>query len=176
MFVFLLSLLLTLSLCACSNIDTTYNIERGGETFEINTEDGTIFDGTNTYKYVFSGNSSSYDIDITYPNGSAYYWSQNGSMGHGGWSDDYNEVLYVSGDILCDVVAAKAPKASNPTKIFAVIFLIFLGAFDVLFPKISWVLAYGWRYKNAEPSDIALGLIRVGGIIVIIISIVLIFA
>ena len=53
---------------------------------------------------------------------------------------------------------------------------IFKKLFDVLFPKISWVLAYGWRYKNAEPSDIALGLIRVGGIIVIIISIVLIFA
>ena len=175
--VLLFSLMVTLALCACSNSDTNaaYTIERDGKIFEINAKDGIIFDGTYTYEYKLSGTSSSYDLDITYPNGAAYSWSQDGTMGCGGWSDDYNEELYVSGSTLRDVIE-RVPKATNPTKFFSVMLLIVLGTFDAIFPKISWLLAYGWRYKNAEPSDIALGLIRVAGIIAIIIGIVMIFS
>ena len=81
--VFLFSLLLTWSLCACSNTDTTYNVNVDGKNFEINTENRTIFDGIYVYEYTFSGDSSSYEIDITYPNGSTYYWTQSEMFGHG---------------------------------------------------------------------------------------------
>lgn len=172
----LLSLLLTLSLCACSNTDTTYHVEARGKNFQINTEKKTIFDGTYTYEYTFSGDSSIYEINIIYPNGSKYYWTQSEMFGHGGWSDDYNEELYVNGTILCDVVVTKAPKPSNPTKVITIILLIVLGAFDAAFPHLSWNLGYGWRYKNAEPSDIALKLIRVSGIVIIVIGVCMIFS
>ncbi|MGN0250750.1 MAG: DUF6199 family natural product biosynthesis protein [Oliverpabstia sp.] len=46
-----------------------------------------------------------------------------------------------------------------------------MGAFNTAAPSVAWYLEYGWRYKNAEPSDLALGLNRVGGIIAIIVGI-----
>ena len=173
---FLLCLFLVLPLYACATPSTAYTVDIGGKSYEINTEDGTIFDGTYTYEYEFSGDSSSYKVSISYPNGSTFYRSQEGTVGYGGWSDDYREELYVSGDVLCDVVATKVPKASDPKRVVAMILLFGLGVLDVIAPRISWNLTYGWRYKNAEPSDIALGLIRAGGVLVLIVGVVIIFS
>ena len=173
----LLCLLMVLSLCACSdsNANTTYTVEKYGKTFEVNTQEGTIFDGKNTYAFTFSGDSSSYRINITYPNGATYFYGFNGNFGSGGWSDNYDEDLYVGGDTLCDVIAEKAPSPSNPTKVLAIFLLIGIGAFNVASPSTAWYLEYGWRYKNAEPSDMALGLNRFAGIIAIIAGIIMIF-
>ncbi len=162
--VLLLCLLLAFSVCACSEAVTVYTVEEDGITFEVNTESGTLSDGTNTYRYEFSGDSESYGIEIRYPNGSTYYWSQSGTSGHGGWSDDYDAALYVDGDTLCDVILAKAPTPSGSSDFFAVIFLIALGLFAVLSPHTVWYLEYGWRFKDAEPSGLALTLNRIGGI------------
>ena len=175
MAVLLLSFLLILSLYGCSDANGIYTVDKEGKTFEVNSEDGTIFDGTHTYEYTFSGDSSSYRINITYPNGSSYYWNHSGYSGHGGWSDDYDESLYVSGDTLCDVIVSKAPDPSNPSKVVAIILLIAIGTFNAAAPGAAWHLEYGWRYKNAEPSDLALGLNRVGGIAAIIVGVLMIF-
>ena len=175
MLLFLLTVLLLFALCACSSSSTTYTIEKHGRNFEVNLENNTIFDGKYTYQYTFSGDSSSYSIDIIYPNGSIYYWNHSGNSGHGGWSDDYNENLYVAGDILCDIVIEKAPETSNSGKVIAIIFLLGIGVFNTAAPSVAWYLEYGWRYKNADPSDFALGLNRVGGIIAIIVGVFIIF-
>ncbi len=169
--ILLLSLLLTLSLCACSGSPSTYTVEKGGKTFEVDSKNKTIFDGTHTYEYTFSGDSSSYRINITYPNGSSYFWNHSGYSGHGGWSNDYDEGLYVDGGILRDVIVEKAPNPSNPSKVLVMILLIGIGAFNTAAPHAAWYLEYGWRYKNAEPSDLALGLNRAGGIVAIIVAI-----
>ena len=44
--------------------------------------------------------------------------------------------------------------------------LVLLGLFAVLSPKNIWYLSWGWRYKGAEPSDAALMLERLGGVVV----------
>ena len=45
-----------------------------------------------------------------------------------------------------------------------------IGLFNVLAPRAAWYLSYGWRFKDAEPSDAALMMARIGGVIAIIIG------
>lgn len=171
----MLILILMVCLCACASAEPTYTITKDNVDYVVDTENKTISDGIYTYQYEFSGNSSSYDVDITYPDGSIYWFTMSGNSGHGGWSDDYDEKRYIDGDTLCDVLLEKAPKESKPGKIFAVVLLAALGVFNVVSPYSAWYLEYGWRYKNAEPSDMALGMNRVGGVIAVIAAILVLF-
>ena len=171
--VMLLSALMLLSLCACSDTGGVYTVEMAGKTFEVDTVNSTIFDGTHTYQYTFMGDAESYSFDVTYPNGSTYYWDYSGSVGHGGWSEDYDEDLYVDGDTLCEVVAEKAPTPIGSWKIIVPVLLMLIGGLNAAAPRAAWQLEYGWRYKNAEPSPAALTLNRVGGIIAAIIGVVI---
>ena len=155
-----------------------YTVEKNGTKFEVDTEKHTIFDGTHTYEYEFSGNSSDYTVDITYPDGSSYWWKMSGSSGYGGWSEDYNTDKYADGGMLCDVLLENVPKAPSAKKvgnIFVSIILVLLGIFSIAAPETVWYLEHGWRYKDAEPSDLALGMNRVGGVVEIIVAIILLF-
>ncbi len=51
--------------------------------------------------------------------------------------------------------------------------LIVMGIFQLVSPKTAWYLSYGWRYKNAEPSDVALVMERMGGVVAIIVGIII---
>ena len=172
LFVFLLAF----AMCACGETPTTYTVEKAGTVFEVDTEAGTISDGTHTYKYTFSGDAESYAVKITYPNGSTYYWNQSETSGQGGWSDDYDGELYVDGGTLCDVAAAKAPRPSGSSNIPAVLLLSLIGVFNLAAPQAAWYLSYGWRYKNAEPSDTALIMARVSGVAVLVIALLMIIS
>lgn len=169
-----LVLLLSLSLFGCAAKQTNYTVTMRGIQFTVDTVQKTITEGENVYHYTASGGSS-FGVTITYPNGSTYSFSQSGGMGMSSWSDDYAEDVYTPGDILVDVLKADAPKRLNPDKVLAGLILVAVGIFDVLAPKVSWYLGYGWRYKDAEPSDAALVFARIGGAIVIAIGIALLF-
>ena len=52
---------------------------------------------------------------------------------------------------------------------------LLIGAFNIISPYGAWFLGYGWRYRDAEPSDLALLMTRIGGIVAVIIGIVLFF-
>ena len=69
----------------------------------------------------------------------------------------------------------KAPREANSGNIFAAVFVAAIGVFNIVSPYTAWYLEYGWRYKNAEPSDIALGLNRVVGVIAVIVAVVILF-
>ncbi|KEO84154.1 DUF6199 family natural product biosynthesis protein [Tumebacillus flagellatus] len=58
--------------------------------------------------------------------------------------------------------------------LFALI-IILIGVLNVLFPQAAWYLRAGWQFKNAEPSDAALIMGRVSGVIAILIGIVFLF-
>ena len=165
--------LIAISLGACSSISTTYTVEKHGITYVVDTVNRTIFDGGNTYQYSFSGSDSSCKVDITYPDGSTYWRQQQGSFGQGGWSDNYDENRYVAGDVLCDVLEEKAPKESNPDNLFITIILSGVGIFNIISPNTAWYLQYGWRYKDAKPSDVALTMNRILGGVVIIIAVII---
>ena len=59
-----------------------------------------ILDGTDVYDYVAEKRGSITSYVITYPNGATYHWTATEHGGAGGWSDDYDETTYISGNIL----------------------------------------------------------------------------
>jgi hypothetical protein len=66
------------------------------------------------------------------------------------------------------------PNFQETMTIFRVMFLvvpilaIVLCILAILSPRTSWHISEGWKYKNLEPSDGALKMIRVGGVLGII--------
>ena len=179
----ILGILLMFSLCACSSSDTgtssTYTVNKYGTDYVVDPDNRTISDGKYTYQYDLTVDSSNYSIDITYPDGSTFWWSAQSSgsttTGFGGWSDDYDEGRYADGYTLCDVVEERVPQSSGNPNIFLVLVLLAVGLFNAIWPRAAWYLEYGWRYKNAEPSDLVLGLNRFGGIIAIIVAVIVAF-
>ena len=171
--IILIVLILSIALIGCAEQEITYTVNKNGIEFRIDSAQKTISDGDNIYHYEFSGDSSSFKVTITYPNGSSYWYNQSGGVGGSGWSDDYIEGTYVSGDTLVEVVREKAPKRVDPVKIVGGLMLIALGIIDMIVPKVSWYLGYGWRYKNAEPPDIALIFARIAGGIAVTVGVVL---
>ena len=178
---FLLSLLMILSLCACgaeTDTDRTYTVERSGKIFTVDPDAQTISDGKHTYGYTLSAGGTSAEVEITYPNGATYYWTWRGNVGTGGRGGDYDETLYTDGMTLCDIVMDGAPapdRAVSPGKLFLIIFAIPLGIFNIVWPQAAWYLEYGWRFRDAEPSDLALFFNRFGGIVLVIVGVVAIF-
>jgi uncharacterized protein YjeT (DUF2065 family) len=60
------------------------------------------------------------------------------------------------------------------TWLFAVIVII-LGIFEAASPEDAWRLANSWRFEYGEPSEMALKMTRLGGIMSIIVGILLMF-
>ena len=161
-----------LLLCACGQ-----QKDSAGETVKVDFEAGTVFDGTHTYRFTFSGDREDYTVNITFPDGSTYYETRLGGPAVYGWSDDDVEGRYMSGDALCDLIASKAPADGSATleKVFFALVLVGVGAFCIVKPHAAWHLSHGWKYKNAQPTDIALGIQRVSGVIAILAGVGLFF-
>jgi uncharacterized membrane protein len=57
--------------------------------------------------------------------------------------------------------------------LFQIIPILFIiaGIANIIFPKFAWYMRTGWQFKSAEPSDLAIITIRIGGVIAIVIGI-----
>ena len=169
----LLTLLLCLSACSSGEGGNPNVFEENGYTVDL--ENQTITHGEDVYTFTVSGGGSSSSIRITYPNGATYFWEWSGNGGHGGWSDDYDPVRYADGDFLLDLINFRPEPEPSGISPLLLILLLAVGVFNLVSPRTAWYLSYGWRFKNAEPSDTALVLSRVGGVIAIVLALVLSF-
>ncbi len=165
--------LLILVLGGCSEKSASDPIEKNGIAYFVDTEKNTISDGSHTYQYDFSGNAESYSLTITYPDGSSYWWQKSGAMGGGGWSEDYREDAYISGEVLSEIVLASAPSKGNSGEILGSIILLVFGGLSIAFPKVWWFLKFGWHFQDAEPSNASLVACRISGVAAIVIGVVL---
>ena len=174
---FILIALLILSLCACSAPAGTvpYTVTKNGTDFTVDPENGTIFDGTNTYSYSFSSTYAGSELEFIYPDGSSWWWREENGFGVGGWSNDYHGADYIPGEVLQEIVEAGSPKQSAPRNLWLNFVLLAIGIFYLAVPRAAWFLVYGWRYKDAEPSDIALTMSRISGALLIILAVILLF-
>lgn len=172
---FFLFALLAALLAGCAGAPEVYTVSYIGTDYTVDTVNGTISDGLYTYLYEIEGTSDRRSTTITYPGGARYYWTQSGSGGLGGCSDDYDPVRYADGDTLLTVLEMSAPKEYSGHPV-AGLLLIALGAWYVLAPRAAWHLSYGWRYRDAEPSEAALVISRVSGIAVILFGFFIMFA
>ena len=166
-------LLLALSLTACTQkeVQTVYSVGIENMQFTVDTQNMTISDGMHIYQFEVSGGNTT----ITYPNGATFYWTQSGNISHGGWSEDYDDSIFADGHTLLEVLEQnpgtrqKRERSGNP---LVGLLFIGLGLWNVVSPYSSWYFSYGWRYKEVEPSDAALGLTRFGGIVAILVGVV----
>lgn len=165
----LLALCALLTLCACGSVGTQpYTVTREGKTYTVDDERSTISDGTYTYAFAWSGDQ----VTITYPDGSTYWWefTKSGGVGAswGGWSDDYGPGSYADGYDLAGLLAEERPDPNRGSYLLPALLLLGVGIFNILSPKTAWMLSHGWRYKDAEPSDMALLTNRLGGVLCIL--------
>jgi len=169
-------LLMSVSLFGCTKQQITSTANINGVDFLVDWKQQTISNGEDVYRFDLSGDSTSYNVTITYPDGSTYWYHQSDGSGYGDLSDDYSEENYVSGDSLVYILEAGLPKRANPGNILGGLFVIALGLFNILAPYAAWYLSYGWHFKDAEPSDAALTFTRIGGGVAIIVGIVLLLS
>lgn len=169
---FVLTFLLLLLLTGCrekpSPIRTVTYMD---QEYTLDQEKQTITHSGDVYHYQFSGN----EITLEYPNQATYSQTDYGGSIASGWTENYDDARYVSGDVLIGVLYADSPpsrRTGNP--LIGLLFLA-VGLWNAISPYSSWYLSHGWRYKNAEPSDLALGLTRAGGIFAILLGILAFF-
>ena len=168
----ILLLILALVLAGCGEQEPLTAFDRYGNEYTIDREQGTIFDGENTYQYTYEGDSEVFTITIDYPNGGCYRYSQSNGFGSGSWNAKYSENFYKAGDLLADMLQDNIPKKGSARNILAALVLAGGGIFLFACPEVAWYWQSGWRYKNAEPSDIALSVTRISGVVAIIIGII----
>jgi len=59
---------------------------------------------------------------------------------------------------------------------FAVMVAVVCAIVAIVSPETSWYLSHGWKFKRAEPSDLALQVIRVSGVVALVFCVVYIFS
>ena len=173
----LLIILIFQTACHSENLSNpnVYTVTKDGIEYTVDHENQAITDGEHTFYYAVNNN----EIRITYPDGSSYGWTREENGGYGGYSMDYIEGKYVQGDVLYDILMEGNPSKKvnrNPGKLLAAMILIGFGLWNLLSPESSWYVSHGWRYKNVEPSEMALSVKRIGGVVALIVAIVLLLS
>lgn len=160
-----LTVLLLLTGCGQTGLRDIYTVERDGILFTVDPEAHTITDGENVYIYKVTDNSTT----ITYPDGRYFTWTYNehGATGTGNTLTNGNVSNSTLVSIAEEAQPRKAAGKSTATVLTSLIVALF-GVIIAVFPNVSWYVSYGWRYKNAEPSDAALIFARVSGILIVV--------
>lgn len=57
---------------------------------------------------------------------------------------------------------------------FLFFIILILSIFTIVKPEVAWYLSTGWKLRDAEPSDLALAVNRVSGVVLSIISVIVI--
>lgn len=164
--VLLLLLPLLLLLSACGRAEA-YTVEHDGRTYLIDPRERTIISGELACKYKLSNKSGEgYHLTIRYPDGSCWYYNEEGFIVNSGYTDDYDPSKYLPAETLKAALdASPAAALQRSTGHPAFLLLALLGLLHAAFPQFFWYINHGWRYKNAEPSDAALGVARIVGVL-----------
>lgn len=183
----ILTIIFLFSLGACSDVkDTTENqtetVDIDGQLLTVTFEPGTLSAGViaadnGEYSFEYDGTGS---LTITYPDG--YVYTQKESNGGTMVPADYDATAvksrgYIDGFSLSWGIEramdnARGNRSNNSPSLPLSILLLSLGAWNLFAPKSAWWLARGWWYKNAEPSELALGLYRVAGMLLIFVGVI----
>ena len=152
-----------------------YDVVVGEELVTVNPVKCTITDDEgNVYTYVV-GDSS---VTFTYPNGYEYFWNYTSGIGLTGLEGIPDGYRYLDGMTLEAAMEREinpVKKAENPGYILFALVCFIIGGLNIAFPYAGWYLRYGWRFRDAEPSDTALAMNRVSGVLAVVIGIVFLF-
>ena len=168
---------LVLSLSACAEKQTKnalepYSIGWDGRVYTvtpIDNDKGTISDGTNTYSYRYDASGTGYSVTFTYT------WTENSSSGRGEASLNFDFEKYPSGMVLKGLLRkVRTTQEDTSAKNWGIIlFLLFVGGINTACPQLTWYLDVGWKVKDGEPSEAALGWSRTVGVVLLIVAVVM---
>ena len=174
---------LVLSLSACAKKQTQSALEPyttgwDGAVYTVTPLDaykGTISDGTNTYSYRYDTGGTGYSVTFTYPDGETYTWTENSSSGRGEASLNFDFEKYPSGMVLKGLLRkVRTTQEDTSAKNWGIIlFLLFVGGINTACPQLTWYLDVGWKVKDGEPSEAALGWSRTVGVVLLIVAVVM---
>ena len=174
---------LVLSLSACAEKQTQSALEPyttgwDGAVYTVTPIDaykGTISDGTNTYSYRYDTGGTGYSVTFTYPDGETYTWTENSSSGRGEASLNFDFEKYPSGMVLKGLLRkVRTTQEDTSAKNWGIIlFLLFVGGINTACPQLTWYLDVGWKVKDGEPSEAALGWSRTVGVVLLIVAVVM---
>lgn len=166
--ILILLLTLALVLSACGNRSTLIMDQYNGMDYTINTADHTItLEGTICY-YQIDTTGSGTEYTITYPDGAVYTATRSAGTSSGGGDALYDEEDRPNAVTIIDILEARNMGKKDPLPVIFGLVIVALGAFAVIKPQIIWRLRYGWRYRDAEPSDMGLVFTRLAGILILI--------
>ena len=114
------------------------------------------------------------DITITYPNGATWWTSSTA----GGWDNDYDPERYIDGDILAQqLTQAYQYSRKNWDHVlvagFFALIIIVLSILDIMHPDVLHKMRYGLWVQNAEPTEFALMMSRICGIVAIVFAVIM---
>ena len=168
----LIALLLVAVSCGAEEPqEKTIAVEIEGQAAVVLFEPGTLSAGmvqTDKGMYAFAWNQKG-DLKITYPDKTQFTYTKNGS-GMASVDFDPESKGYISGIALAwgiegAVDDVRPRKDGDGGYALLGIFLLAVGAWNTFAPRMAWYFSYGWRFRNAEPSDAALAFQSIGGVV-----------
>ncbi len=185
----LAALLLLLTACGSGNqaksYDLTVDVYVDGNELRIQFDDdsfssGSIWEMSGTYKFEIKAQSDGNRFTLQYPDGYVYTRTERDGMiaiTEGYTAEERKAKGFPDGGEVAQAIkrAAFTPQsddANNGPAIVAAILVLLVGLWHLCAPASAWYLEWGWRYKDAEPSDIALTLYRVSGGVILIIGVI----
>ncbi len=171
----LVALLLLLSSCG-KKAAQPYQMTEGGKTYTVDPQARTVTQGEQVYHYSTTKDS----ISVTLPDGTTHR-KQVLSGGPSEHTSVHVEAYYGAPDgeppledILFSVLTKEYP---TPRIHFNLLGLLIAlpGLFSLVCPERAWELSWGWRYRDAQPSDDALAVERLTGIFALFFGLLLFF-
>lgn len=174
---FALMSLAMLTACGSEKVTQPYDVTYNGKTYTVDQVQQTITVDGEVCHYEIESRGSIVNFHVTYPDGSIYWWQEDQYGGMGGWNYGYDPERYVSGETLWEVLELdhSVERSASGKYVAPGLLLILLGVVNAAFPRAMWYLSYGWRFKNAEPSDAALLVGRAGGAVVAVAGVICLF-
>ena len=172
-FLLLLALLLTvLTACGKEEEAAVFHMECDGKVYTVNHTEQTITVDGSVCSFSVTEDGGQVELEVLYPDGSTYQWSRGDRGGYGDWSEDYDPDKYISGEEVWDILQLEQRLERDRSDSHPVLggVLLLLGIVHLAFPRKMWELQYGWRYENAEPTDVALQVEAISGLVIALIG------
>ena len=138
-------------------------VEVDGHALVVDFQAGTITGEGEVYSFAIQGDS----IRIDYPNGVYFVRTGSATAGYGPVDQPFSTAGYLSEDTLFKALEGGDTEGGWRPGSYAPLALLLLplGIFSLAKPERAWYVSWGWRYKNAEPSDGALLAQRLEGVV-----------
>ena len=152
-------------------------ITAGGDMFTVEVGGVPVWSDTpaedeDVYRYEYDGGN----ITITYPNGAVWNEAPTSTGAAISWDDNYDPQRYIEGDVFVPYLKqAYMPQYREGIGGigFACLIMAAIGVVMFAVPEELIEMKYGWRFKNAEPTEFAVWEVRIGGIIIVVVAIVI---